>query len=52
MTAVSTDNYHRYDRRLLFLYHLVTAKVAIALGGVGPRAKAEGATERQTGADA
>jgi phosphoribulokinase len=34
--------------QLLILYHLVTAKAAIALGGVGPRAEAEETTERQT----
>lgn len=34
--------------QLLILYHLVTAKAAIALGGVGPRAEAEEPTERQT----
>lgn len=33
--------------QLLILYHLVTAKAAIALGGVGPRAEAEEATEKQ-----
>jgi phosphoribulokinase len=34
--------------QLLILYHLVTAKAAIALGGVGPRADAEGAAEEET----
>ncbi len=34
--------------QLLILYHLVTAKAAIALGGVGPRVEAEEPTERQT----
>jgi phosphoribulokinase len=34
--------------QLLILYHLVTAKAAIALGGVGPRAEAEEATEKET----
>jgi phosphoribulokinase len=34
--------------QLLILYHLVTAKAAIALGGAGPRAEAEETTERQT----
>ncbi|MGB9185500.1 MAG: phosphoribulokinase [Solirubrobacteraceae bacterium] len=34
--------------QLLILYHLVTAKAAIALGGAGPRAEAEEATERET----
>jgi phosphoribulokinase len=34
--------------QLLILYHLVTAKAANALGGVGPRAAAEEATEKQT----
>jgi phosphoribulokinase len=34
--------------QLLILYHLVTAKAAIALGGVGPRVEAGEATERQT----
>jgi len=29
--------------QLLILYHLVTAKAAIALGGEGPRADAEAA---------
>ncbi|HEY3725823.1 MAG TPA: phosphoribulokinase [Solirubrobacteraceae bacterium] len=33
--------------QLLILYHLVTAKAAIALGGVGPRAEAVDTTERQ-----
>ena len=33
--------------QLLILYHLVTAKAAIALGGVGPRAEAEEATESE-----
>jgi hypothetical protein len=33
--------------QLLILYHLVTAKAAIALGGVGPRADAEGAAEQE-----
>ena len=33
--------------QLLILYHLVTAKAAIALGGVGPRAQAEEATESE-----
>jgi len=34
--------------QLLILYHLVTAKAAIALGGVGPRADAEGAADEPT----
>jgi phosphoribulokinase len=34
--------------QLLILYHLVTAKAAIALGGVGPRVEAEEATEKET----
>ncbi|MGH2869280.1 MAG: phosphoribulokinase [Solirubrobacteraceae bacterium] len=34
--------------QLLILYHLVTAKAAIALGGVGPRAEAEDAIEQET----
>ena len=34
--------------QLLILYHLVTAKAAIALGGLGPRAEAEDAVERET----
>jgi phosphoribulokinase len=34
--------------QLLILYHLVTAKAAIALGGVGPRARAEEAAEQET----
>ena len=34
--------------QLLILYHLVTAKAAIALGGVGPRAEVEDATEKET----
>ncbi len=39
--------------QLLILYHLVTAKAAIALGGVGPRAEAEEAVEKETaGVDA
>lgn len=39
--------------QLLILYHLVTAKAAIALGGAGPRAEAEEATETETaGVDA
>jgi phosphoribulokinase len=33
--------------QLLILYHLVTAKAAIALGGVGPRADAQGAAEEE-----
>ncbi len=33
--------------QLLILYHLVTAKAAIALGGVGPRVEAEEATEKE-----
>jgi phosphoribulokinase len=33
--------------QLLILYHLVTAKAAIALGGVGLRADAEEATEKE-----
>jgi phosphoribulokinase len=33
--------------QLLILYHLVTAKAAIALGGVGPRAHAEEAAEKE-----
>jgi phosphoribulokinase len=33
--------------QLLILYHLVTAKAAIALGGVGLRADAEGAAEQK-----
>ena len=37
--------------QLLILYHLVTAKAAIALGGVGPRAEAEGAGEKEAAAD-
>jgi phosphoribulokinase len=36
--------------QLLILYHLVTAKAAIALGGVGPRADAEGAGEKEAAA--
>jgi phosphoribulokinase len=32
--------------QLLILYHLVTAKAAIALGGVGPRSDAEGAAQK------
>ena len=31
--------------QLLILYHVVTAKAAVALGGVGPRAEAEGAAD-------
>jgi phosphoribulokinase len=34
--------------QLLILYHLVTAKAAIALGGVGLRAEAEDVTEKET----
>jgi phosphoribulokinase len=34
--------------QLLILYHLVTAKAAIALGGVGPRAESEDAAEKET----
>ena len=34
--------------QLLILYHLVTAKAAIALGGAGPRVEAEEATEKET----
>jgi phosphoribulokinase len=34
--------------QLLILYHVVTAKAAIALGGEGPRAEAEETAERQT----
>ena len=33
--------------QLLILYHLVTAKAAIALGGVGPRAAVEDAADEQ-----
>jgi phosphoribulokinase len=33
--------------QLLILYHLVTAKAAIALGGVGPRADAEEAAHKE-----
>jgi phosphoribulokinase len=33
--------------QLLILYHLVTAKAAIALGGVGPRAEAEEVAEKE-----
>jgi phosphoribulokinase len=33
--------------QLLILYHLVTAKAAIALGGVGPRTDAEDAAEKE-----
>ncbi len=33
--------------QLLILYHLVTAKAAIALGGIGPRAEAEGAVDKE-----
>jgi phosphoribulokinase len=36
--------------QLLILYHLVTAKAAIALGGVGPRADAEDAAEKEAAA--
>ncbi len=36
--------------QLLILYHLVTAKAAIALGGVGPRADAEDIAERESAA--
>jgi hypothetical protein len=63
VTAVSTDDHHRYDRRqradlaitplhvqLLILYHLVTAKAAIAVGGVGTRADADGAAVEETAA--
>ncbi|HZI91218.1 MAG TPA: hypothetical protein VFD31_06290 [Thermoleophilaceae bacterium] len=37
--------------QLLILYHLVTAKAAMALGGEGPRAEAENgkANEAQAG---
>ncbi len=38
--------------QLLTLYHLVTAKAAVALGGEGPRADAEEVAEREAGADA
>jgi phosphoribulokinase len=31
--------------QLLILYHVVTAKASVALGGVGPRAEAEGAAD-------
>ena len=37
--------------QLLILYHLVTAKAAIALGGIGPRAEAEGGLEKDGGAE-
>jgi phosphoribulokinase len=36
--------------QLLILYHLVTAKAAIAVGGAGPRADANGAAEEETAA--
>ena len=36
--------------QLLILYHLVTAKAAIAVGGVGPRAAAEDAAENDAAA--
>jgi phosphoribulokinase len=31
--------------QLLILYHVVTARAAVALGGVGPRGEAEGAAD-------
>jgi phosphoribulokinase len=34
--------------QLLILYHLVTARAAISLGGVGPRAEVEDAPEKET----
>jgi len=36
--------------QLLILYHLVTAKAAIALGGAGPRAEVEEAADKETAA--
>ena len=36
--------------QLLILYHLVTAKAAIALGGQGPRAEVEEAADSEAAA--
>lgn len=45
------DDVHRSDSlgvvQLLILYHMVTAKAAVALGGDGPRAEAEDPAEDQ-----